>query len=376
MVDIRVTPLGSSAGDFLKLVDDLYKGCPQFIRPLDFDLKARLDPKKNPFFEHGEGVMLLARKNGRVVGRMTAQIDREHLARYADDTGFFGFLDTTDDQEVATALLREGERWLRAKGMKRVLGPLSLSINEEFGCLVEGFTTRPYLMMPHHLPYQGGLIEGAGYTKAKDVYAWHYTVTGLNSRVKKAMADVLAMPEITVRPVSKKRLEDDVQLVVEIFNDAWCDNWGFVPFTRNEVKKMAEDFALILEPELTKLVFIDGEAAAMAIGIPNVNEVIGDFGGQLFPTNWAKLLWRLKVDGTKSARLALLGIKRKFRKQRKYAGLALYLYGAMSEQGRAMGIEEGELSWTLEDNGPVNAGVRMMGAEIYKRYRVYDRALL
>jgi len=375
MVDIRVAPLGSNAHEFLNLVDYLYQSDPHFVRPLDFDLKARLDPKKNPFFEHGEGIMLLARKNGRVVGRMTAQIDREHLARYNDATGFFGFLDTTNDPEVATALLREGERWLKAKGMTRVMGPMSLSINEEMGCLVEGFSTPPYLMMPHHLPYQGGLIEGAGYTKIKDLYAWHYKVGPLNSRVKKAMTDVLAMPEITVRPVNKKRLEDDVQLVVDIFNDAWGGNWGFVPFTRNEVKKMAEDFALILEPELTCLVFVNGEPAAMAIGIPNINEIIPDLNGALFPSGWAKLLWRLKVEGTKTARLALLGIKKKVRTQRKYAGLALYLYGAMSEAGRTMGIESGELSWTLEDNGPVNAGVRMMGAEIYKRYRVYERPL-
>ena len=375
MVDIRVAPLGSNAHEFLNLVDYLYQSDPHFVRPLDFDLKARLDPKKNPFFEHGEGIMLLARKNGRVVGRMTAQIDREHLARYNDATGFFGFLDTTNDPEVATALLREGERWLKAKGMTRVMGPMSLSINEEMGCLVEGFSTPPYLMMPHHLPYQGALIEGAGYTKIKDLYAWHYKVGPLNSRVKKAMTDVLAMPEITVRPVNKKRLEDDVQLVVDIFNDAWGGNWGFVPFTRNEVKKMAEDFALILEPELTCLVFVNGEPAAMAIGIPNINEIIPDLKGALFPSGWAKLLWRLKVDGTKTARLALLGIKKKVRTQRMYAGLALYLFGAMSEAGRTMGIESGELSWTLEDNGPVNAGVRMMGAEIYKRYRVYERPL-
>ncbi len=375
MVDIRVAPLGTNPREFLNLVDYLYQSDPHYVRPLDFDLAARLNPKKNPFFEHGEGVMLIARKNGRVVGRMTAQIDREHLARYQDATGFFGFLDTTNDQEVATALLREGERWLRANGMKRALGPMSLSINEEMGCLVEGFETPPYLMMPHHLPYQGALIEGAGYTKTKDVYAWHYKVGPLNSRVKKAMTDVLAMPEITVRPVNKKRLEDDVQIVVDIFNDAWGENWGFVPFTRNEVKKMAEDFQLILEPELTRIVYVNGEPAAMAIGIPNLNEAARDLGGSLFPTGAAKLLWRLKVEGTKSARLVLLGIRKKVRTQRKYAALALYLYGAMNEAGRSLGIEEGELSWTLEDNGPVNAGVRMMGAEIYKRYRVYERAL-
>ena len=375
MVDIRVAPLGSNPREFLNLADYLYQSDPNFVRPLDFDLKMQLDPKKNPFFEHGEGIMILARKNGRVVGRMTAQIDREHLARYQDSTGFFGFFDTTNDPEVASALLREGERWLRSKGMTRVMGPLSLSINEEMGCLVEGFDTPPYLMMPHHLPYQGALIEGAGYTKTKDLYAWNYKVGPLNSRVKKAMTDVLAMPEITVRPVSKKRLEDDVQIVVDIFNDAWGDNWGFVPFTRNEVKKMAEDFALILEPELTCLVFVNGEPAAMAITLPNINDWIAGLDGKLLPFGWAKLAWNLFAKPPQSVRMPLMGLRKTYHGTATGAVLSMAVIARVRNYHVGRGTTKGEASWILEDNMPMRRMIETFGGKPYKTYRVYEKLI-
>jgi hypothetical protein len=375
MVDIRQTPMGGDAKDFLDVVDSIYRNDPAFVRPLDQELKDRLNPKKNPFFEHGEGVLFTAYKNGRCVGRATASIDREHLDRYKDDTGFFGFVDTVDDEEVVRELLSRAEGWLRGKGMKTARGPLSLNINEELGTLVEGFDTPPYMMMPHHRPYQGALIERAGYEKAKDFFAWSYKVGELNTRTKKAHAEVKAMPEITSRTVSMKDLDRDVELLVDIFNDAWSDNWGFVPFTRNEVKKMASDFKMLLMPEITCIVSIDGEPAGVAVAVPNLNELIRDAGGKLFPFGLVKLLYRLKVEGPKSARLILLGIRKKWRHVRKYAALSAYMYAEMNEGGKRLGIKSGELGWTLEDNGPVNAGIKMMGGSPYKRYRVYEKAL-
>jgi hypothetical protein len=375
MLDIRQIPMGGPVADFLGVVDTVFRGDPAYVRPLDMELKDRLNPRKNPFFEHGEGTMFVAYKDGRPVGRATAQIDREHLARYRDDAGFFGFLDTVDDEEVARALLTRAESWLRGKGMKTIRGPLSLNINEETGCLVEGFDTPAYMMMPHHRSYQGGLIEKAGYTKLKDFFAWHYTVGDLNARVKKAREEIKALPEVTFRQVALKNLDRDVELVVDMFNDAWSDNWGFVPFTRKEVQKMAADFKLLLLPEITCLVSIDGVPSAFALAIPNLNELVRDFEGKLFPFGLPKLLWRLKVQGPKSARLVLLGIRKKWRHVRKYAGLSAFMYAEMNDGGKKLGIKEGELGWTLEDNGPVNAGIRMMGAKKYKTYRVYEKAL-
>jgi hypothetical protein len=375
MVDIRQLPMGGGIGDFLDVVDYIYRGDPAYVRPLDMELKDRLNPTKNPFFEHGEGAVFCAYRNGFAVGRCTATIDREHLERYKDGTGFFGFLDTIDDEEVSHALLSRAEAWLRAKGMKRVRGPLSLNVNEEMGCLVDGFDTPPYIMMPHHRPYQAGLIEKAGYAKAKDVYAWRYHVGELNNRVKRAREEMKALPEITHRQASMKNLDKDVELLVDVFNDAWSDNWGFVPFTPNEVRKMAADFKLLLMPDLTVICSISGEPAAVALAIPNLNEIVRDFDGKLFPLGLPKLLWRLKVRGPKSARLILLGIRKKYRNMRKYAPLSAFMYAEMNDGAKKLGIEEGELGWTLEDNGRVNAGITMMGAKLYKTYRVFEKAL-
>jgi hypothetical protein len=375
MVDIRHTPMGGNAKEFLDVVDTIYRGDPAYVRPLDMELKDRLNPKKNPFFEHGEGAIFTAHRNGRCVGRVTATIDREHLDRYKDDTGFFGFLDTIDDEDVAKALLARVEEWLRGKGMKRARGPLSLNINEELGVLVDGFDTPPYMMMPHHRPYQGRLIEKAGYAKAKDFFAWSYKVGELNTRTAKARDEFRAMPEVTHRQLSMKNLDSDVELVVDMFNDAWSDNWGFVPFTRNEVKKMAADFKLLLIPEITCVASIDGEPAGFALAVPNLNELIRDANGKLFPTGALKLLYRLKVSGPQTARLVLLGIRKKWRNVRKYAAMSLFMYAEMNEGGKKLGIKGGELGWTLEDNVRVNAGIKMMGGVPYKRYRVYEKDL-
>ena len=375
VLDIRQTPMGGDMRDFLGVVDGIYEGDASYIRPLDLDLKERLDPKKNPFFEHAEGTVFTAHQNGKCVGRITAQIDREHLERHKDETGFFGFLDTIDDAEVARALLAKAEGWLRQRGMKKARGPYSLSINEEAGCLVEGFDQPPVLLNPHHRSYQGGLIEQAGYTKEKDLLGWRYEVGDLNARVRKARDDIKAMPEVSSRPLSKKDLARDVTITLDIFNDAWSDNWGFVPATRKEAAKMQADLKLFLMPEITRIVTIDGEPAAVALALPNVNELIPDLHGKLFPFGIAKLLYRLKVQGAKSGRLLILGIKKKYRLQRKYAGLSLFLYAEMNDGGRRVGMTWGELGWTLEDNAAVNTGIRMMGAKKYKTYRVYSKEL-
>jgi hypothetical protein len=378
MVDIRQTAMGGDLKDFLGVVDRIYKDDSHYIRPLDMDLRDRLDPKKNPFFEHAEGTVFTAYESGarrKCVGRITAQIDREHLDRHKDETGFFGFLDTIDDPEVARELLARAESWLRQRGMKKVRGPYSLSINEESGCLVEGFDDPPVLLNPHHRSYQGGLIEQAGYKKEKDLYGWRYEVGDLNARVRKARDDIRAMPEVVSRQLSKKDLERDVKITLDIFNDAWAENWGFVPMTKKEADKMSADLKLFLVPEITRIVTIDGEPAAVALAMPNINELIPDLHGRLFPLGIAKLLYRLKVEGAKSGRLLILGIKKKFRLQRKYAGLSLFLYAEMNDGGRKCGMSWGELGWTLEDNAAVNTGIRMMGAKKYKTYRVYTKDL-
>ncbi|MFT3775284.1 MAG: hypothetical protein QM820_58800 [Minicystis sp.] len=361
--------------DFLDVVDGIYKDSPHYVRPLDFDVSDRLDHKKNPFFEHADGTAWVAYKDGRPVGRVTAQIDQEHLRLHKDEAGMFGFLDTFDDPEVVRALLAEAEAWVKARGMKRLRGPMSLSINEEMGCLVEGFDDPPMVMMTYHNPYQAGLIEQAGYGKLKDVYSWKYDVGEVPPRAQRAHDEIAAMPEISTRPLDPKKMMEEVRVIMDIFNDAWSDNWGFVPATENEVAKMAKDMSMILMPEITKLTSINGEPAAVALGIPNLNEIIRDLGGKLFPFGFVKMLWRLKVQGPKSGRLLILGIRKKWRHVRRYGGLSAYLYVEMNRSAHLLGMKDSELGWTLEDNAAINAGIRLMGGRIAKRYRVFEKTL-
>jgi hypothetical protein len=373
-VEIREIPIGGKLKDFLNVVDPIYRDDPNYVRPLNFEVGQRLS-KKNPFFEHGEGTAFVAYRLGWPVGRITAQIDKSHLERYKDDVGFFGFLDTVDDPEVAKALIDAASDWLKDRGMKRIRGPLSLNINEEMGCLIDGFDTPPMIMMPHHRPYQGGLIEKAGLEKLKDVYAWRYTIGDVSKRAQRAHDDVAKIQELKLRNVDKKHIERDVRIIMDVFNDAWSDNWGFVPLSEAELSKMAEDMKLILVPELTYIAEIDGEAIAVALALPNLNEMTQDFGGRLTPVNVGKLLYRLKVKGPTTARLVILGIRRKLRGVKKYAGLSTFLYTKMHRAAERVGVRWGELSWTLEDNAPVNVGIKLMGGKIYKTYRLYEKEL-
>lgn len=361
--------------DFLDVVDAVYAGDPNYIRPLDMMVGEQLDPKKNPFFEHAEATGWVAYKNGSPAGRITAQIDHGHLERHKDSAGFFGFFDTIDDAEVATKLLEEAASWVKARGMKRIRGPFSLNINEECGCLVEGFDSPAFVMMTYHRPYQGGLTEQAGFKKIKDLYSWGYQVGKVPARAQKAYDEIAAMPEITARPIETKHMLRDVKIVMEIFNDAWSENWGFVPLTESELKKTAEDFKLLLVPEMTRIVSIHGEPAAVLLAVPNLNEALAGLNGQIFPFGFAKLIWRLKIAGLKSGRLIILGIRKKLRHVRRYGGLSAYLYVTANHAANLLGIQKGELGWTLEDNSAVNAGIRLMGGKIVKRYRIYEKDL-
>ena len=360
---------------FLDVVDPIYRGDPAYVRPLDLEISDKLDAKKNPFFAHAEGSAWVAYRDGKPVGRVTAQIDHEHLRLHQDGAGFFGYFDTIEDQEVAEALLAEAERYLRARGMTKMRGPYSLSINEELGCLVDGFQHPPMIMMPHHRPYQSALIARAGLSKLKDFFAWTYDVGEVPLRAQKAHDDIAALPEVTVRQLDPSKVESELAIIMDIFNDAWSDNWGFVPATALELEKAAKDLKLILMPELTRLVFIDGEPAAVAVGLPNINEIISDFGGKLGPVQLAKLVYRLKVRGPRSGRLYILGIKKRWRNVRKYAGLSAYLYVSMNRCEHLLGLLQGELSWTVEDNAPINVGIKVMGGRVYKTYRVFEKPL-
>lgn len=371
-VDVREVRLGGNLKPFLDVVDDIYRGDRNYIRPLDMMVKDRLAPR-SAFFQHAEGTIFLGYKNDRCVGRITAHIDHEHLAVHRDATGFFGFFDTIEDQEVADALLNRAARWLKDRGIKRIRGPLSLGMNDEVGCLVDGFDYPPMIMMPHHLPYQGGLIERNNFQRIRTMYAWKYEVGNLKKRVQDAHDEISKLPEVTSRPVNMNNIEGDTRIVMDLYNDAWSENWGHVAMTQAELRALASDFKLLLRPEITRIAFINGTPAAVAIAAPNLNETIADLNGKLLPTGLLKLVYRLKIKQPQTARLIILGIAKRYRNQRKYAALSLYLYAKLNQGGQQLGIKWGELSYTDEANGPVNTAIKMMGGSVYKRYCVYER---
>lgn len=374
-VEIRKHELGKDVSDFIRAAHVVHAGDPCFVPPLDFMIREQLNPKKNPFFEHATGVLFTAWKDGKLAGRVSAQIDQEHLKRYNDLTGFFGFFDTVEDAGVAQALIDAAAQWLREQGMKRMRGPLSLSINEEVGLLVEGFDMPPMIMMPHSRPYQGALAEACGLQKATDVLAWRYTVGDLPPRAQAAWEQILALPEVKLRTADPKNLAAELKLMLEIQDDAWRDNWGHVSLTPREAQYAVDSLKLLIDFRMAVLAEIDGKPAGMCIVLPNLNEAIRDLDGKLFPFGWAKALYRLKVSGLKSGRLCLLGIKKEYRGVKRYGALSLALISQIAKNGRECGYEWGELSWTLEDNVAVNLQIKVFRGEKYKRYRVYEKML-
>jgi hypothetical protein len=377
-IDIRTHEPGGDTEDFIRAGGVVFGDDPAWIPPLHLMITDRLNPKKEPFHAHAEVALFTAWKDGRLVGRTSATVDRSWLDTWHDDTGHFGFFDTIDDVEVARALLTRAEGWLREKGMKRMNGPMSLSANHEIGVLVDGFEHPPVIDMGHSRKYQGALAEACGLVKEKDLYAWRYdTKDGFNLRTQKAWEQVKGMPEVRLRSVELKGLRNELDLVMEIYNETWSGKWGYVPISGPELDKMAADLSLVLDREMAFIAEVDGKAAGMCIAVPNLNEVIADLGGKLFPFGWAKLVYRTKIKHPTSARLILLGVREAIRKNvKRYGYLSAAMYVEVAKRGKARGCQWAELSWTREDDAPINLGIRSMGARIYKTYRVYEKQLV
>ena len=359
---------------FIRVPMRLMAGDPRYIAPLMFERREALSAKHNPFFEHADVQFWLARKDGRDVGRISAQID--HLARTdpAAPAGYFGMIAAEDDPDVFAALFKTAEDWLRARGRAQILGPFNLSINEEVGLLVDGFDTPPMFMMGHDPNYTGARIEALGYAKAKDVFAYISGVPVFTPGVQ-ARLDRPLPPGMVLRPVRMNRFDEDVKLLVEILNDAWSENWGAAPVTDAETKYLANSLKLILIPSLVWFLEIDGETAGFGVLLPNINDAIHDLCGRLAPFGWARFLWRLKVRGVKRGRVPLMGVKRKFARDRRGIFAPFVILDAIRREGVKVGIVEAEYSWILEDNLPMRHILEDFGARVYKTYRIYGKDL-
>jgi hypothetical protein len=358
---------------FVQVPWPIYADDPVWVPPLLLERRQHLSPR-NPYFAHAACRFWIAYRHGRPVGRISAQVDQLYLKLYGGQTGFFGLLEAEDDAEVFHALLKTAETWLRRHGMRRVLGPFNLSINQECGLLVAGFNTPPTFMMGHAPSYYGSRIEEHGYKKEKDLLAYRIDAHFKTSTSMQSVA-ARAGSQVRIRPLKKSYFSRDLWILRDIFEDAWSKNWGFVPFTKAEFEHLGHNLRFLVDDEFVQIAEVDGAPAAMIVVLPNINEVIRDLDGRLLPFGWIKLLWGLKVAHPKTVRVLLMGVRQRYQNSLLGAALALMLIEAVRTFALKRGIEEAELSWILEDNRGMQNIIESIGGVAYKRYRIYGKNL-
>jgi hypothetical protein len=379
MTSITIDAVSGAKGrrDFIRAGKVAYQGDPHYIAPLEYEVGARLDPDANPALKGADVQLFIARKDGAVAGRISAFINPLHLERYHDASGHFGFLDAIDDRDVFAALLRAAEEYFRARGMKKSAGPFSFSVNEECGLLVSGFDTPPYIMMPHGRPWYAPHVEAAGYAKAMDMHALRYIPRRqfIPEKRMKFIERALSSPKVRVRNIDFKRFSEEIATLVDIYKDAWSDNWGFIPMTEAQIAHMAKELRPIIEPYNIIFCEYDGEPVAFGLVLPNVMQAIHDFDGKLLPFNWVKLLWRLKVKKLPEARMPLMGVRKKLHGKPLGAAFAYKIIDMVNSANMDNGVVSSELSWILENNTDMLTMLTDMGGEIYKTYRIYERGI-
>ena len=378
MSNITISPVQTRA-DRKRFVDfawAVYKDDPAWIPPLKDEVHGLLNPKKNPWFGHGRAALFLASRDGKIVGRISAQVDdlvQEHMEAGLGQWGMFEAL----DGDAAAALIATAEEWLRSQGMTKAMGPISISIWDEPGLLIKGFGQSPMVMMGHHLPTYAAWIEAAGYAKVKDLLTYELDITAPPEGVMKRLIDAGDKnPRIRIRKVDKSNFAHDSRIILNLLNDAWSANWGFVPLTEAEIAYAGKKFKPIIYEDLVRIAELDGEPVAFMMTIPDINELIRDLNGELFPFGFVKLLWRLRNPRTRRVRVPLMGVAKKLHGSRLAGQLAFMLI----EHIRLVcvgkyGATHGEFGWVLEDNQGMMSIAELPGAEINHIYRIYDKVL-
>lgn len=367
--------------EFVELAFRLNRGDPAWVPPLKNEAFDLLTPGKNPWFEHGKAQLFLARRDGRTVGRISAHVDFLALEQPASQgmgpgTGNWGLLEA-EDAEVAHALIVSAEDWLRGQGMNRALGPLSISIWDEPGLLVEGFETPPTIMLGHNSPLYQGWIEAEGYRPVKKLFNYAVDIVdGFPPLVNRIVAAGEKNERIRIRRVDKRKFDAEAQLIMGILNDAWSDNWGFVPLTDSEIAYVGKKLKDIVFEDLIRVAEVDGEAVAFMIVLPNINELLIGMDGSLFPFNWARLLWWLRKPKSKRLRVPLMGVVKKLQNSRMASTLAFMMIEYIRRDGVAQyGAEQGDIGWVLDDNQGMNAVADAINATVNRVYQLYDKPL-
>jgi len=380
-ITIHVVKDKADKREFIELAFRLNRGDPAWVPPLKGEAFDLLTPGKNPWFEHGKAQLFLARRNGRTVGRISAHIDALAIEQPVEQgmgpgTGNWGLLEA-EDAEVTHALFVAAEDWLRSQGMHRSLGPLSISIWDEPGLLIEGFERSPTIMLGHNSPLYRGWVEAEGYPPVKKLQNFSvHILDGFPPLVNRIVAAGEKNDRIRIRKVDKKRFDAEARLIMGILNDAWSDNWGFVPLTDSEIAFIGKKLKDIVFEDLIRIAEVDGEAVAFMIVLPNINEKLIDMDGALFPFNWARLLWWLRKPRSKRLRVPLMGVVKKLQNSRMASTLAFMMIEYIRRDGIAeYGAEEGDIGWVLDDNQGMNAVAEAINASVNRVYQIYDKPL-
>ena len=378
---VRTVESKSDRKAFVDLPYRLYASDPNWVPPLKDEVHGLITPGKNPWFEHGEAQLYLAERDGKVVGRISAHIDHFALGQPAEKgmgpgTGNWGLLEA-EDKATAEALIAQAESWLRDKGMHRVLAPLSISVWDEPGLLVSGFDHPPTVMMGHNAAAYQGWIEGQGYSFAKALKTWDLDISNpFPELVNRIVAAGEKNARIRIRQVEKSRFNEEAKLILGILNDAWSDNWGFVPLSDSEIAYVGKKLKPIVYEDLIMVAEYDGEPVAFMIVLPDINEKLMQFGGKLFPFNWAKLLWWLRRPQVRTMRVPLMGVVKRLQSSRMASQLAFMMIEFIRRNAvKNYGASRGEIGWILDDNQGMNAIADAINSRVNKDYWLYEKAL-
>ncbi|MFC2075817.1 GNAT family N-acetyltransferase [candidate division KSB1 bacterium] len=355
---------------FIKLPWFIYKGYPHWVPPLIVQVKAMLDREKHPFYHNAECELFLARRDGRVVGRIAAIINKIHNRTHNESTCFFGFFESIDDRSVSEALLGRAAEWGRSRGMDLLRGPMNPSVHYEIGLLTKGFDSPPMVMMTYNPEYYVDHVEGFGFEKVRDLYAYTRSAVDMPERMARIIESFKNKSGVELRSMDMKSFGEEAKKIQGIYNKAWDQNWGMVPISGPEFEHLALDLKKLVEPDFVLFAEVAGQPVGFIVVMPNINEALARLNGRLFPTGLLKLLWYSRK--IKSIRVPLMGIIPEYRKARAIAPL---FYERMFEVCREQGFTWGELSWILEDNADMVRYLEKLGAQRAKTYTIYDLKL-
>ena len=372
-VSIREVTSAADKKAFIRLPWEIYAGDPNWVPPLLMDMKERMDQAKNPVFRHVTAAYFLAERNGRVVGRVSASVDKTFVEFQKIKAGHFGFFESIDDADVAKTLLDAACDWVRARGMESVIGPAAYNGNDgDYGCLIDGFG-KPVFLHTYNPPYYAGLIDAAGFDRVRELWAYYMDAAGavVPDQVME-FADHLEKNEgVVIRPIDKKNLKRDLAFWLEIYNEAWAENWGFSPLEKEEFFEHAKLLRYVIDLELALFCEVKGKPAGAALTVPNLNEAIALTNGRLLPLGVFKVLWALKTRKIEGCRVFTLGVKPEFR--RLGVGAAFYARTLLAVQ--RLGYKWGDMSWILDNNDKMNRAIQTMGGTVWRRWQMFEKAV-